>query len=70
MYHVFASSFIIFTPTAGFPSTFYCGRREGYNVLVMELLSVSLQEVFQFCRRQFSLRTVLLLADQLVKTLH
>ncbi|KAL1790628.1 casein kinase I isoform X1, partial [Sigmodon hispidus] len=49
----------------GIPSIKWCGAEGDYNVMVMELLGPSLQDLFNFCFRKFSLKTVLLLADQI-----
>ena len=50
----------------GIPHLKWCGAEGDYNVLVMELLGPSLEDLFNFCSRKFSIKTVLLLADQLV----
>ena len=50
----------------GVPWIMWSGRQGDYNVMIIDLLGPSLEDLFKRCNRHFSLKTVLLLADQLV----
>lgn len=59
------SSHVLFV-VAGIPNVRWFGVEGDYNVLVMDLLGPSLEDLFNFCSRKLSLKTVLMLADQMV----
>ena len=51
----------------GIPRIRWFGQYEReYNVLVIDLLGPSLEDLFNFCGRKFSLKSVLMLADQMI----
>lgn len=50
----------------GVPWIMWSGRQGDYNVMIIDLLGSSLEDLFKMCNRHFSLKTVLQLADQLV----
>lgn len=50
----------------GFPRCYYFGTEGEYNVMVMDLLGPNLEDLFNYCHRRFSLKTVCLLADQML----
>lgn len=57
----------------GFPRVYWHGQQDEFTVLVFELLGPNLEDLFRYCGDRFSLKTTLMLADQLLRrfeTLH
>ena len=61
-----AKLYKILQGAVGIPYIRWYGVEGSYNVLVMDLLGYSLEDLFNRCGRRFSLKTVLMIADQIL----
>lgn len=56
----------IFTWRLTSPTARWYGQEKDYNVLVMDLLGPSLEDLFNFSSIMFTMKTLLMLADQMI----
>lgn len=64
--HIESKFYRVMAGGIGIPQLKWFGTEGDYNIIVMDLLGPSLEDLFNFCNRKFTLKTVLLLADQLI----
>jgi len=53
----------------GLPRVYYYFNEGDFNVMIMDLLGPSLEDLFNLCQRKFTVKTVMMLADQMIKRL-
>ena len=64
---------IFLLSAAGIPNVYYFGQEGLHNILVIDLLGPSLEDLFDHCGRRFSIKTVVMVAKQMlsrVQTIH
>jgi len=54
---------------AGIPNVYYFGQEGLHNILVIDLLGPSLEDLFDHCNRRFTIKTVVMVAKQMVSCL-
>ncbi|CAL0316851.1 unnamed protein product [Lupinus luteus] len=64
--HYESKLYMLLEGGTGIPQLKWFGVEGDYNVMVIDLLGPSLEDLFNYCNRKFTLKTVLMLADQLI----
>ncbi|KAH9785330.1 Casein kinase 1-like protein 9 [Citrus sinensis] len=64
--HYESKLYMLLQGGTGIPHLKWFGVEGDYNIMVIDLLGPSLEDLFNYCNRKFSLKTVLMLADQLI----
>jgi len=60
-YHLFRLN------TAGIPQIYHFGQEGLHNILIIDLLGPSLEDLFDMCGRKFHIKTVCMAARQMVR---
>ncbi|KAL8486649.1 hypothetical protein ACS0TY_022901 [Phlomoides rotata] len=64
--HYESKLYLILQGGTGIPHLKWFGVEGEYNAMAIDLLGPSLEDLFNYCNRKFTLKTVLMLADQLI----
>ncbi|KAI3915660.1 hypothetical protein MKX01_015485 [Papaver californicum] len=64
--HYESKLYMLLQGGTGIPHLKWFGVETDYNCMVIDLLGPSLEDLFNYCNRKFTLKTVLMLADQLI----
>ncbi|KAL2921315.1 Casein kinase 1-like protein 8 [Bienertia sinuspersici] len=64
--HYESKLYMLLQGGTGIPHLKWYGVEGEHNVMVIDLLGPSMEDLFNYCSRKFSLKTVLMLADQMI----
>ena len=57
----------LYQPGKGIPKIYWSGIQDDYNVLVIEMLGPNLENLFNLNRQRFSLKTAIMIAQDIIK---
>ena len=61
-----AKLYMSFQGGVGIPNIHWCGSQGNYNIMVIDLLGPSLEDLFNYCKRKFTVKTSVMIGDQIV----
>lgn len=61
-----AKLYMSFQGGIGIPSIHWCGSQGNYNIMIIDLLGPSLEDLFNYCKRKFTAKTTVMIGDQIV----
>ncbi|XP_041005889.1 casein kinase 1-like protein 6 [Juglans microcarpa x Juglans regia] len=64
--HYESKLYMLLQGGTGIPHLKWFGVEGDYNIMAIDLLGPSLEDLFNYCNRKFTLKTVLMVADQLI----
>lgn len=64
-----AKLYLLFAGGISIPKVYWFGTDKNYHIMVMDLLGKSLEDLFLQCNSHFSLKTVLMCAEQMLKSI-
>lgn len=63
-------SYRILNDVTGVPKAYFFGQEGVHNILIIDLLGPSLEDLFDWCGRRFSPKTVIQVAKQMIQRIH
>ena len=57
----------LFSPDRGIPEIYWCGAQDDYYIVAMEMLGPSISLLYDLCFKDFSLKTVTMIAIQMLQ---
>ena len=62
--------YMSFQGGVGIPSIHWCGTQGSYNIMIIDLLGPSLEDLLNYCKRKFSVKNAVMIGEQIVSVLY